>query len=286
MVGVVAASCIVELWAVPILWIHSQSMHQGIDWLAQPRDGLLSETLFRIAWLPLEFLIRPPDNVDAACTPAIVLLILPLFLHKRRPGVLLAGLWPIGIIGLVAASDLWLGHGALSYERYTLAAAPMVFIGFVAIADMGGRWTRHLLPAMALAGAILAVPQAYTDEHWFKPEARELALDVKEQLQPGDCLVVESHTSMGLYSAELTYLNIDFYDGPLPCALAVLEGPADESVRHAIWSHKRVLLVRTFDGSAGNLKFDPIGYAGMCRITPMGSAHYHAGRLYLAEPLK
>lgn len=283
---VIAAACIVELWAVPILLTHAQNTRQGIDWLAEPRAGLLGRTLFRIAWLPLEFLIRPPDNVNAACTPAIVLLILPLFLCKNRPGVLLAGLWPLGIIGLVASSDIWFGHGALTYERYTLVAAPMLFIGFVAIADAGGRWTRHVLPALALAGALLAVPQAYTDELWFKPETRALAQDVKAQLQAGDCLVVESQVSMGLYAAAVTYLNIDYYDGPLPCAAAIIEYPADQATRRAIWSHKRVFLIRAFDGMGGNLKTDPVGYMGGCRLTPMGDEHFHAGRLYLAERIE
>jgi hypothetical protein len=280
---VIAAACLVELWAVPVLLAHSQSARQGIDWLAEPRDGLLGRTIFRMAWLPLQFLIWPPDNVNAACTPAIVLLILPLFLFKNRPGVLLAGLWPLGVIGLVAASDIWFGHGALTYERYTLAAAPMVFVGFVAIADAGGRWTGRVLPALALAGALLAVPQAYTDELWFKPETRALSQDVKANLRSGDCLVVESQGSMGLYAGGVTYLNIDYYDGPLPCAAAIIEAPADYATRQAIWSHRRVFLVKAFDGSGGTPKTDSMGFLGNCSLTPMGDMHFHAGRLYLAE---
>jgi hypothetical protein len=282
-IWVIAAACIVEVWALPVLLAHSQSTRQGIDWLVEPRAGLLARTLFRIAWLPLEFLIRPPDNVNAACIPAIVLLILPLFLYKNRPGVLLAGLWPLGVIGLVAASDIWFGHGALAYERYTLVAAPMVFIGFVAIADAGGRWTGHVLPALALAGALLAVPQAYSDELWFKPETRALAGDVKGQIRSGDCLVLESQGSMGLYAAAVTYLNIDFYDGPLPCAAAIIQEPADYETREAIWSHKRVFLIKAFDGTGGTPATDSMGYIGQCRLTPMGDMHFHAGRLYLAE---
>jgi hypothetical protein len=282
-VGAIAAACIVELWAVPILLAHGKSTRAGIDWLVEPRTGLLAKTIFRIAWLPLDFLIHPPDNVNAACVPAIVLLILPLFLHRQRPGVLLAGLWPLGIIGLVAASDLWLGHGALAYDRYTLAAGPLVCVGFVAIADAGGRWARHALPALALGGALLAVPQAYTDETWLKPETRALAQDVNAHLKPSDCLVVESQYAMGLYAAAVTYLNIDYYDGPLPCAVAILEDPADYATRQAIWSHKRVFLIRAFDGLGGTLTTDPTGYMGRCRLTPMGDQHFHAGRLYLAE---
>ena len=225
-------------------------------------------------------------SASTSCVPAIALLIVPLFLYHRSPILLLCALWPIGIIGLVAVSDLWLGHGALEYVRYTLAAAPMVFVGFVAISEMGGQWLRHVLPALALAGGILAAPQAYADQSQLKPEVRELAYDIETQVKPGDVLVVASRPEMGLASAGLEYLGIDYYAGPLPCAAAVLEAPADQIARDAIWSHKRVWLVQCFGGIAGSAQIDPSTYLGRCKLIPAGNTHLYAGRLFLAEPFK
>jgi len=279
MVGAVAAAFVVELWTIPLFLNHAQSLRQGIDWLAEPRQGLFSATLFRIAWLPLDYLILPPRNSSIACIPAVVLLVLPLFLHKRNPSIMLAGLWSGGIIGLVAASDLWLGHGALHYVRYTLAAAPMVFIAFVAISQMGGRWLGHLLPALALLGALLAEPQAYADQSQIKPEVRELARDVQSHVTPGDVLVVASRPEMGLASAGLDYLAIDYYAGPLNCSAAILESPTDQATRNSIWSHSHVWLVLT-----SGRQIDTNAYLGPCKLTPAGNMHVFAGRLFLARP--
>jgi len=280
----ILAAGVVELWTIPFLLHHAQGLHRGIDWLAVPPEGLVRGTLFRIAWLPLDYLILPPRNSSISCIPAVVLLLLPLFLYKKRPIVLLGALWPMGVIGLVAASDLWLGHDALEYVRYTLTAAPMVFVSFVAISRMGGWWLGHLLPALALAGALLAEPQAYMDQSQIKPEVQELARDIQDHIQPGDALVVASRPEMGLASAGSEYLGIDYYAGPLTCAAAILEAPTDQTVRNSIWSHKHVWLVRCFDGMTSSAQIDPDAYLGPCKLTPAGRTRLFAGRLFLAEP--
>jgi uncharacterized membrane protein len=285
-VCVIAAGCLVELWEVPILLHHSQYLRQGIDWTAESPDGLLLTTILRITWLPVVYLILPPNDPGILSIPAIVVFILPLFFWKQRPGLLLAGLWSIGIVGLVAASDLWLDHGALLYTRYTLAAAPMVFITVVAIADLGGRWTRHGLPALTLIGAMIAVPQAYDDQTWIKPEIKELARDVRTHVQPGDVLVVVSNPIMGLYSARNQYLGIDFYAGPLPYAAAVLEAPIDPAEQQQIWAHKHVWMVVSWGGSNHLGQIDPVSYLGPCHLTPAGDVHLFAGRLFLASQQK
>ena len=280
MVCVVGAAFIVGLWELPSLWNHTQNLREGLGWLVEPRSGLFLRTLVRVASLPAAYLIQPIDAQGIAGAPSLAIVVLPLFLNKRRPGLLLTGLWSIGVIGLVAASDLWLSHGALSYIRYTLAASPMVFVSFATLSDLGGRWTRNLLPGLAVAGALLALPDVYYDELWQKPEARALAQDVRSHIASDDVLVILSAPDMGLYSAGQEYLSLDFYSGPLPCALAVLEAPASEAVRHSIWSHRRVWIVQTFYGA------DAEDYLGPCRLAPVATTRSHAGRLFLAQSIK
>jgi hypothetical protein len=292
---VIVVALSIALWELPIMshMIATQNQRGGLGWLIEPRAGLLGRTLLRVAALPAAFLIQPNDASNIAGTLSIVLLVLPLFLNKRRQGLLLAGLWPIGIIGVVAASDLWLGHGALEYLRYTLAASPMVFVGFATIADLGadwmrqalptlawaGCWIRHSLPALAVAGALLAMPQVYDDQFWQKTEARALAQDVHSHVAPGDVLVIISQPDMGFYAAGQEYLSLDFYAGPMPCATAILESPASDAVRRSIWSHQRVWLVIAFYGA------DAAAYLGPCRLTPAATTRYHSGRLYRAQSL-
>jgi 4-amino-4-deoxy-L-arabinose transferase-like glycosyltransferase len=300
MLCTVAASLVVLLWTVPLLWIHGPSVHQGIDWLAEPRAGLLWATVLRVSSLPLEYLIRPLQQMSMVCMPAVMLLVLPLFLRHLRPGLLLVGLWPMGIIGLVAVSDLWLSHGALEYDRYTLAAAPMVFVSLVATADLMADWIprtfpglgwlrgwlRHAVPGVVLLGALLAVPNAYDDQQLIKPKARELARDIQQHVKPGDVLVIESRPLMGLYTAGVTYLSMDFYDGPFPFAIAILESPADDAMRRQLWSHKQVWVVKCFPAPSGNDQVEINGYIGSCKLTPAGSMQMFAGRLYHAQAME
>jgi uncharacterized membrane protein len=281
MLCVIAIALSVELWALPVMSrvVAQQGAYGGLAWLTEPRAGLLARTLKRIASLPATYLIQPPDDASIVGLPSIVLLIVPLCLNNRRPGLLLAGLWPTGIIGLVAASDLWSGRGALAYVRYTLAASPMVFISFAVLSEMGGRWTRHFLPLLAVAGALLAIPQVYNDEFWEKTESRALAQDVRSHVVPGDVLVILSGPDMGFWSAGEEFLSLDFYTGPLRCAVAVLDGPASPTVRQSIWLHKHVWVVQTF------CPVNVSAYLGPCRLTPVATTRYHAGRLYDAQAL-
>jgi 4-amino-4-deoxy-L-arabinose transferase-like glycosyltransferase len=282
-IGVIAAAFIVEAWELPLFLHHAHQLHLANDVQIESRDGLIARTLYRLGWLPLVFLILPLDSKTSAF--AIVLLILPFFLLKRYPNLLLTSLWSIGMLLLVAASDLWLGHGALGFVRYTLAAAPMVFINFAAIADVGGRWARHTLPAVTVVGALLAMPEIYSDQTWIKPETRELAADILRQVKPGDVLVIASRPNLRLTGAKIEYLGLDFYAGPMPFAAAILESPPDDVMRRAIWSHKNVWLIKCFDMSSKSQDADPGSYLGTCSLTPAGSTHLFAGRLFRAEQL-
>lgn len=283
-VGAIAIAVVLGLWELHVVVQHAQSARHGIDWTAEPRDGLLGNTIFRIAWLPLVYLILPLNDAGWVSLPALAIFILPIVLQKKRPGLLLMALWPMGIIGLVAASDLWFVHGSLLYPRYTLAAAPMVFVSLAALADLSGKWIRHALPALTVVGALLGVGDgSYKAEEAIKPETRELARDIREHVQPGDVLVIASRPTMGLRSASTQYLGIDFYAGPLPYSAAILEGPIDQKTHDSIWSHRRIWLVECWDGFSRAGQDDPASYLGPCRLTPAGDVHLFAGRLYLVE---
>ncbi len=280
-VCIIALALTVEIWAVPIMahTVALQGAHGGLNWLNEPRAGLIGRTFVRLAVIPATLLIQPMGDPSLLSAPSIAVVLLPIFLCGRRPGLLLTGLWPAAIIGLVAFNDLWRSQNALCYIRYTLAAAPMIFIALANLADMGGRWTRHVLPTFALLGALLAVSDVYTNQIWQKTESRLLAQDLMAHFQPGDVVVVGSQPDMGFYSASMEYLALDFYCGPLHGAAAILEEPADETARKAIWSHPRVWLVETFHG------FNVAKYLGPCRAEPVADTRYQSGRLYLAHPL-
>jgi hypothetical protein len=282
---VVMSAFVVELWELPVLLHHAANVHEGIDWTADPDPGLWFRTFQRFTVLPAAFLIMPLDGIVSSYEAmfSVAILLIPLLLERRMKGILLAALWPLGILGLVAVTDLWMGHGALQYTRYTLAAAPLVCVAFVGVAEAGGRWTRHLIPAIAVLGGLLAMPDAYSSQKIVKPEFRDLGQEVRSHLQPGDVLVVLSRPEMGMYAAHDIYLGVDYYAGPLPCAAAVIEGPIDDATRQRIWAHHHIWVIRCFDGFIPSGSVNPFEYLGPCTIKPVGDMRFLAGRLFQAE---
>ncbi len=259
-----------------LLWMLSRlhGVVQNMQWLNDDPHGLFIHTLIRAACLPVWYLLEPRDSAMAMGIPGGLLLIIPALLSRRRPTLLLATLWPCGVIAVVAAADLYFTRNALSYVRYTLAASPMVFLAVVALAEMSGRWLKHVLPALVIVAAALRIPSVYEDELWYKTEARKLAADIVRNIGPDDVLVVASNDKGGMYRATYEYPQIIHYAGPLPCAAATVEGPPDAATLEKIWQHKRVWVVECyFHGGAR-------GMLGPSTVLKQFPVYLHIGGLY------
>ena len=278
LIGIVSGALLLLLASrLPIVLHHMDATRHSVDWLDDPREGLIGRTLVRAASVPAWLILAPRDEAMASGTPAVLLVLLPFFLNRLRPGLMLCGIWSAGVIGIVAVSDIVLGHSSLLYVRYTLAAAPMVIVALAVIADIGGKWLRHLLPALAVAGAAIAIPNVYQDEYWQKTQSQQWAADIKSQVRPGDMLVVYSRADRGLYAAGSEYLYVNHYAWPIPCPVAIIEGIASDSERAQIWSHRRVWVARCY--------FSGIGDAlGPCHIVREWKNYIGAGELMLVEP--
>ena len=263
---------------LPIVIHHMETTRYSVHWLDDPRKGLIGRTIVRAASVPAWLILAPRDDAMVSGTPAVLLILLPFFLDRLRPGLMLCGIWSAGVIGLVAISDVALGHSALLYVRYTLAATPGVVVSLVVIADLGGKWLRHLLPALAVLGAMLAVPSVYQDEFWQKTESQKWAGEIKSSVRAGDMLVIYSRPNMGLYAAGSEYLYAAHYAWPFPCAVAVIEGTASAEIRDKIWSHPRVWVAACYYSGIGDA-------LGPCRVVHEGLNYFGAGRLLRVEPV-
>jgi hypothetical protein len=263
---------------LPLAFANHDKNQVSIQWLVESRDGLLGRTLVRVMTLPNWYLIRPLDKDMALGICGGLLLILPFFLYRKRPGLLLAGLWSCGVIGMVAAADVVLARNALLYIRYTLAASPMVYVSFVAIADLGGKRLRHVMPAIVIVGAALALPDMYQSILNRKTEVHQLAGDIRGHVAPGDALIICSSPDRGLWAAGMEYNEIVFYAWPIPCALAVLEAPASVEIEQQINSHPRIWLVNCWGSVAAQSAL------AQYRIDESFPMRYQAGRLLRVEP--
>jgi hypothetical protein len=284
MIGVVVAALCVELWAIPVMLhvVAIQGHRGGLDWLAESRAGLTLRTFVRAASLPMVYLTKAGPAVGLLNTPSVLVLLLPLWLYRKEPGFVLASLWSTCLIGFVVATDLWYGHNATHIPRYTLAAAPMVFLLFAKLSESAGRWTAHALPLIVVLIGLLTMPKAYHYEILAKTESGKLAADVSSHVRANDVLVFMSQPDKDGYwsAAGLEYIAIDFYTNRLPCAVAILEQPARGDDLKNIWSHAHLWVVEAGDGTEDA---DAQAYLGPCSIIPVAGPRYCAGRLFQAN---
>jgi len=226
------------IWG-PFLW---QQMHATIitsSWSLEPREGNLWHTLLRVGVLPYECLGPRLAHSDRVAAVSGVLFVLPFAMARRRPDLLLWGFWMAGATGLVAAGDLWRSGRQLEYIRYTLSAAPGIYMVIASILwNRNGRalWLRHALPLIAALCCLVNVPQAYVPDNADKPDWRVLADYVRKNQQPGDAYVFASLADhqMAVSQAGIYYDGITHYTGPLPGPALVLYARATPEQQAAL----------------------------------------------------
>src|SRR5262249_24591524 len=140
-----------------IVWIPFalEQRHQAFlagDWLSDTRSVAWVSTLLRVGTSVYRQVIA--DGLGYIShnpgTPwpylPVLLLVIPPFLMRRRPPMLLWYVWVLGTIGFVAALDLARATTHLRFTRYIMLAAPGVFPLFCSLVMFAPAWiSRGLL---------------------------------------------------------------------------------------------------------------------------------------------
>jgi hypothetical protein len=183
----------VACWGPHLVGQH-QRMLDATVWLIDGDAGHLARTALNLLAAPVRLLIEPKYSGAAAVGGLAILSAPPLCAWAARRTaaapegrrLVLLWLW-LGVpVGVAAVIDLATARHSLDMAKYTLAAAPGLYLMIAAVAATGRRlaW----VPAAAIALACLAfLPNVY---HPAEPDWRELARAVADRTRPGDPVVL------------------------------------------------------------------------------------------------
>jgi hypothetical protein len=158
----IAGAVFLVVWG-PGFWRQRQNVEPNNHWLMDLTEHPKLWTLWRFALAPAMLLNEPLNNMERVAIVGAVLYILPLILWRKRPELLLWGMMLISTPLVLAALDMARNAKQLEAVRYTLGAAPPMYLLLAAILPerVGKLWMS--LPAAAVLSCMLSLERAYYD---------------------------------------------------------------------------------------------------------------------------
>jgi uncharacterized membrane protein len=216
-----AAAAVLALWAYAF-WSQRASLFNPADfWYADRATGHVAAVLERAARLPIRFLADPVNSAStlAAAGAAAVLYVLPWLMCRKRPELILLGLWLIGCAGAVTILDLWRTTKLGTLLRYTLVGAPAVYLMLPTLARW--RWLNNLVAAMAVVYCLINLPQAYDIETL---DFSHMAAEIDRSASPGDVLLIDSFQYDDTFAGG-AYMGVQRLARNLPQSIVLLQTP-------------------------------------------------------------
>jgi len=210
-----------------LLWgpfLYQQRLNFGANvWLTSA--GGPRAVLGYVGVLPLALLADPGHTAFFVTALAATLYVLPLVLLKRQPGLLMWYLWFVCTVALIAGMDLAHGRLEIAYARFTLLAAPGMFVTLAACAQATVRPWGSLLMFSALAMCVVSLPRAYERpmENW-----RELAELLERNVKEGEPIAIIAGDRGDWYSGTLLQ-GIRHYANPHG-PMMIMTAPASPQV--------------------------------------------------------
>jgi 4-amino-4-deoxy-L-arabinose transferase-like glycosyltransferase len=203
---IIAAIVFAIVW-LPFMWRQREAMHAADSWLSENSPQHVMLTLVRLAVWPWKSAVNYVGDQPWPYLSALVL-ILPIFMLRRRPSLLMWYLWVWCTLGLLVVLDLARGTKHLSFARYVSLAAPGMFVLFTAMLEGLPALLRHGFPAAVAVASIAFSPM------WFsaleEPGWRELGEIVDQHVQPSQVLLFD-HGNGAEYLTDVYYLGTAHY---------------------------------------------------------------------------
>lgn len=240
-----AAAALVFLvaWG-PSLWSQRQSAYTA-GFLEDEPAGHLWRVAKWVAGLPARYFYEPLSGSRTAASCAAVLYVLPFLMARRRPDLLLPGLWLVGTVAVSAGMDLTRCTWQLNVVRYTVVAAPAVYL-LVAGLLADQRWLfRPVLPAMAAIACVMAIPMMYGG---FQDDLRQMAQYLDRQVGPDDTIIF-AKGDMPAWFAPNLLVNLSHYTPVTRRQTIILREPATEQLLRPLLHGGRVWLVSAGQGT-------------------------------------
>jgi len=223
------------LWGPELLGQHKLIL-AGTSWMAGYGQHTVTDTMQELAGICVRFLVEPRGRQLILAVGGIAVLLVPPFLLRRMPQLLLWWLWLVIPIAAALALDLCFQRRSLAIVKYTLVAAPALYLLIGLLAMAGNRsslWIRRgafAIPVMVILGCVMCVPNAYSSD---LPDWREFARFVRSnsrEIQPvvlvGSNLQANGYRALGLsYNlADSRSPIILLKDNPTPQFFSSLHG--------------------------------------------------------------
>jgi uncharacterized membrane protein len=183
------------------------------SYLRESSGNHVALTLFRIAELPLQFLLgekleRQLPGWAPVCTFTVVVA-LTIFLLRTRRETLLWAIWAAGIVGSIALLDLVKGATFLQYLRYTILASPAIFAIFAGF-ELRGPWVlRNGLPVALVLILLVLDAIRLGGGVESKEDFRQLAKSLNAYAAPDELLIF--HNDSLYVSPGVWYMGFKYY---------------------------------------------------------------------------
>ena len=236
-----AAALFLALWG-PSLWNQRRiaeyrflNDNAGHPWVA---------TLWRVNDLPLRYFVDVYWLREISYVPgvgALVLALLAIALGRRRE-LLLPALWLVFTGGTIMLIDLARHTTHLAYIRYTLLAAPALYLLAAATASIKRRYVGHLLPGALLLLCALVLPSYYEQpkENW-----RAMGQTLAAEARPSEPLIFAASEEWSATSLPLCLSR--YYHDPAQPVLA-LDHPASPALAAQLPPGRAWLIVAASPG--------------------------------------
>ncbi|HEY8667200.1 MAG TPA: glycosyltransferase family 39 protein [Tepidisphaeraceae bacterium] len=238
------AGLLFSVLCLPFLWGQRDHFAGDTAWLLEGGKGELVRILQRAAVMPARYLIQPSaGHLGIAALGAAGYLLL-LLLARRDRSFLIWSFWLGCPILVAAALDLSRSSWTLDLVRYTLVAAPAMYL-LIATVGRQHRFFRHAIPAVVLLACLLELPNTYTP---YKADFRGLARFVQDRAQPGDAIVF-SGSDTGDWYEDILYLGMSHYMHHMPGPIIFLHAPTDAKALAQLRSTRNVWLIEKWRGN-------------------------------------
>ncbi len=200
--------CIYALVWGPAFVRQHYRMVDDTQWLVERNTSQAHFTLHDLLTVPARTFLdldMDQDRSTGLCLGAVVFL-LPLLLYRKNPDVMLWWIWLVVPVGVALAIDLGSGRRTLGMAKYTIAAAPGVFLMLGLLAARAPRfgWVPAGFTALC---CVICVPTLYRPPvlaNW-----REVSNFITQRSNPNDpVLFVDSRPDRYLTSG---LLSVSYY---------------------------------------------------------------------------
>ena len=225
----------------PVIATQNRNIGHDVDFLGEPAEGHVLHTLMRAATVPARLFNDPPPGFDPlAAAGAMLLCVLPWFLLRKRPNLLIWALWMPAVILPTVLIDLRHGTWALLLLRYSMLAGPAVYcLAAVIGSHLRSPWLRYAVPAMLVLNCAISLPAAYLPR---KADWRGFGGFLGTHAAAGDAFVF-ADSSEPRYRPLFYYLGTSHYAGALNGPVYVLDRPADAELIQGLRQQSRVWLI-------------------------------------------